>query len=88
MRKNKPKEEMTFQERVEKFEKYYDAPEQHYKIFSELGFSYVDDDCDGFAPAGNKKISVKPPLKSDGTTLTVKNTTDHKRRENEAGFKF
>jgi hypothetical protein len=37
MAKKKP--EMTFEERVEKFEKYSKDPEQQYKIFSELGFT-------------------------------------------------
>jgi hypothetical protein len=47
----RPKEEMTFEERVEKFQKYWNDPEQQYKIFSELGFIYVDDGCDGFCTA-------------------------------------
>ena len=55
MGKNKPVKEMTFKERVEKFEKYYSDPEQHYKIFSELGFSYVDHGCDGFCPNCEQK---------------------------------
>jgi hypothetical protein len=59
MGKGKPKKEMTFEERVEKFEKYYADPEQHYKIFSELGFSYVEDGCDGFCPECEQKKNCK-----------------------------
>jgi len=55
MGKKKPNDEMTFKERVEKFEKYCGDPEQYYKIFSELGFSYVDDGCDGYCPECEKK---------------------------------
>lgn len=55
MEKRKPKEEMTFEERVEKFQKYWDDPEQQYKIFSELGFTYVDDSYDGVCPAREQK---------------------------------
>lgn len=39
-----------FRETVDKFERYFDDPEQFHKIFSELGFSYVEDGCDGFCP--------------------------------------
>jgi hypothetical protein len=39
-----------FNDTVEKFEKYYNDPEQFHKIFTELGFIYVDDGCDGFCP--------------------------------------
>jgi hypothetical protein len=44
-----------FNETVEKFEKYYNDPEQHHKIFTELGFAYVDDGCDGFCPQCEQK---------------------------------
>jgi hypothetical protein len=59
MKKNKSKEDMTFEERVERFEKYDNDPEQHYKIYSELGFSYVDDGCDGFCPNCEQKDSCE-----------------------------
>jgi hypothetical protein len=36
--------------RVEKFEQYFNDPEQFNKIFTELGFTYVKDGCDGFCP--------------------------------------
>ncbi len=39
----KPKKEKNFQEVVKEFDKYFHDPDQFYKIFSELGFSYVDD---------------------------------------------
>lgn len=35
---------------VKKFEKYHDDPEQYHKIFTELGFTYAEDGCDGFCP--------------------------------------
>lgn len=36
--------------RAELFEKYHNDPDQYHKIFSELGFSYYDDNCDGYCP--------------------------------------
>lgn len=39
-----------FRATVEKFERYFDDPEQLHKIFSELGFTYIEDGCDGFCP--------------------------------------
>ncbi|MBI5746266.1 MAG: hypothetical protein HZA13_04620 [Nitrospirae bacterium] len=39
-----------FRETVEKFERYFDDPEQFHKIFTELGFTYIEDGCDGFCP--------------------------------------
>lgn len=39
--------EKNFRKRVELFECYYQDPDQHHKIFTELGFSYIVDDCDG-----------------------------------------
>lgn len=35
---------------VKKFEKYYKNHEQYHKIFTELGFTYVEGGCDGFCP--------------------------------------
>jgi adenylate cyclase class IV len=43
MAKRKPKKEKNFQEVVKEFDKSFHDPDQFYKIFSELGFSYVDD---------------------------------------------
>jgi len=51
----KKKRELTFDERVKKFEEYDKDPEQQYKIFSELGFTYVDDGCDGYCPGCEQK---------------------------------
>jgi hypothetical protein len=45
--KGKPKKKKDFQEVVKEFDKYFHDPDQFYKIFSELGFSYVEDDCNG-----------------------------------------
>ncbi len=39
-----------FKDTVEKFEQYFNDPEKFHKIFTELGFAYVDDGCDGFCP--------------------------------------
>jgi hypothetical protein len=46
-KKGKPKKEKNFQEVVKEFDRYFHDPDQFYKIFSELGFSYVDDGCNG-----------------------------------------
>jgi 6-phosphogluconate dehydrogenase (decarboxylating) len=45
--KGKPKEQKSFQEVVKEFDEYVHDPDQFYKIFSELGFSYVDGGCSG-----------------------------------------
>jgi hypothetical protein len=50
-----PEKELSFEEKVEKFDKYMHDPEQFNKIFSELGFSYVDDWCEGNCPHCEKK---------------------------------
>ena len=46
-KKGKPKKKKDFQEVVKDFDKYFHDPDQFYEIFSELGFSYVEDDCNG-----------------------------------------
>ena len=48
-----------FHKAVEKFEQYYNDPAQHDKIFTELGFTYVDDGCDGFCPECGQKLDCK-----------------------------
>lgn len=58
----KPKKEMDFKERVSKFSQYYNNPKEFHKIFTELGFSYVDDGCDGFCPECEKKDSCETYL--------------------------
>ncbi len=35
---------------VNRFDEYHNDPEQHHKIFTDLGFAYVEDGCDGFCP--------------------------------------
>lgn len=40
----------SFKDRVKKFDEYFNDPEQFNKIFTELGFIYVNDGCDGFCP--------------------------------------
>jgi hypothetical protein len=52
-----PGKELSFEEIVEKFDEYMHDPEQLNKIFSELGFSYVDDECEGDCPHCEKKNS-------------------------------
>ena len=50
MKDNLDKEALkaSFRKRVEKFEQYFNDPEQFNKIFTELGFTYVDDRYDSF----------------------------------------
>jgi hypothetical protein len=53
-------EDDKFKKRIELFECYYNDPDQHHKIFSEPGFSYMVDDCDGNCPECNfDNISIK-----------------------------
>jgi len=54
-----PEKQLSFKERVKKFNEYSKNPEQHGKIFSELGFSYVDDGCDGWCPECPQKATCK-----------------------------
>ena len=56
-----------FKDTVEKFEQYWNDPEQFNKIFTELGFTYVDDGCDGFWPECEKmmKCAVYKELKPE-----------------------
>lgn len=39
-------EEDKLKKRIELFERYHNDPDQHHKIFTELGFSYMVDECD------------------------------------------
>jgi hypothetical protein len=50
-----PEKEISFEERVEKFGEYMNDPEQHGKIFTELGFTYVDDACGGICDICEQK---------------------------------
>ena len=51
----KPGKEMEYEERVKKFDHYYNNPKEFHKIFTELGFTYVDDGCDGYCPECEKR---------------------------------
>ncbi len=42
-----PEKEFSFNEKVEKFGQYIHDSEQYNKIFTELGFTFVDDGCEG-----------------------------------------
>lgn len=48
-----------FKDTVKKFEKHCNDPEQFHKIFTELGFIYVDDGCDGFCPECKQKLECE-----------------------------
>lgn len=67
MRDDSDKEALRakFRDTVAKFEQYHADPGQFHKIFTELGFAYVDDGCDGFCPDCEKKMrcEVYPELK-------------------------
>jgi hypothetical protein len=39
-------EDDKLKKRIELFERYHNDPDQHHKIFTELGFSYMIDECD------------------------------------------
>jgi hypothetical protein len=39
-------EEDKLIKRIDLFERYHNDPDQHHKIFTELGFSYMVDECD------------------------------------------
>jgi len=58
----KPDKEIDFKERIEKFERYYKNPKEFHKIFTELGFNYVDDNCDGYCPECEEKDSCETYL--------------------------
>ena len=59
-----PEKELSFEEKVEKFGEYMHDPEQHGKIFTELGFTFVDDGCEGNCDACEQKAdcTVYPEL--------------------------
>lgn len=48
-----------FKDRVEKFEQYFNDPEQFNKIFTELGFTYFEDGCDSFCPECEQMLKCK-----------------------------
>lgn len=45
----------AFLKRVERFECFSQDPEQYHKIFTGLGFAFVDDSCDGYCPDCRRK---------------------------------
>jgi hypothetical protein len=51
-----PEKKLSFEEVVEKYDEYIHGPERFNKIFSELGSSQVDDECE--APCDKKKGST------------------------------
>ena len=65
-----PDNEMPFEEKVQKFGQYVQDPEQYGKIFSELGFTYVDDGCDGECESCEQQsgCSVYPSIKECETS--------------------
>jgi hypothetical protein len=56
---DKRKLRAQFKARVEKFEQYFNDPEQFNKIYTELGFAYVEDGCDGFCPECEQMLKCK-----------------------------
>ena len=56
---NKEAVRAYFADTIEKFEQYYNDPDQYHKIFTELGFTYVDDGCDGFCPDCEQKMTCE-----------------------------
>ncbi|MFO0793297.1 MAG: hypothetical protein U0586_04455 [Candidatus Brocadiaceae bacterium] len=48
-----------FNETIEKFKQYLNDPEQHHNIFTEPGFTYIDDGCDGFCPKCKQKMTCE-----------------------------
>ena len=43
---DKPEDE-KLKKGIELFERYHNDPDQHHKLFAELGFLYMVDECDG-----------------------------------------
>jgi hypothetical protein len=60
-----------FRERVELFERYSRDELEYPKIFSELGFTFIDDGCDGYCPEceNQKTCAVYPELKDEWEAL-------------------
>lgn len=59
-----PEKELSFNEKVQKFGEYMHDPKQQSKIFTELGFTYVDDGCEGDCAACEQRsdCTVYPEL--------------------------
>jgi hypothetical protein len=60
-------ENEKMKKRIELFERYHNDPDQYHKIFTELGFSYMADDCDGICKdcKENGDCEVFTKLKND-----------------------
>lgn len=66
-------EDSPFRERVERFEAYSRDEAEYPKIFSELGFTFVDDGCGGTCPICENRATCPtyPELKAEWEALTM-----------------
>ena len=55
----KPQNEMSFEDQVKLFTMFYKSPGEFSKIFTELGFTYVKDGCNGNCIPCKKKKSCE-----------------------------
>ena len=64
-------EDSAFRRRVELFEAYSRDELDYPKIFSELGFTFVDDGCDGYCPEcpNQRTCEAYPELKAEWEEL-------------------
>ncbi|MBI5446720.1 MAG: hypothetical protein HY900_36575 [Deltaproteobacteria bacterium] len=65
-------EDSAFRERVELFEACSRDELAYPKIFSELGFTFVDDGCDGYCPEcpNQRTCATYPELKAEWEELS------------------
>ena len=63
-KKARATEKSDYNDVVKEFEKHFNDPDQFYKIFSELGFSYVDDGCTGACDCCDRKNTCETYAKS------------------------
>jgi hypothetical protein len=54
-----PTKELSMTSKIEKFAEYFRDPEENHKIFTELGFSFVDDSCGGWCPNCRERDSLQ-----------------------------
>jgi hypothetical protein len=52
-------ESLTIKEKIDLFDKYRNDPNQYYKIFTELGFSYIENNCNGYCPECENKSTCE-----------------------------
>ena len=66
-------EDSGFRERVERFEAYSADEVEYPKIFSELGFTFVDDGCGGTCPIceNRQTCPVYPEIEAEWTALAT-----------------